>query len=675
VLVEPSEGELARRDRDRALVEAHCNGDPDAFTLIVQEHHQALVAQAQRRLGTRNEAEDAVQEVFERAYRGLCRFGGEYRLGAWLGRICANVCSDHAGRRHLQRRLPDRLGMRNLESPGHDATEDASDPVVLRAVSVALAALPPSQRHTFLLRELDGLSYPQVAERLGISEDNARARVHRAKTALRRQLGAVGGTAAGLIAIPFRLRDLLRRVAKLAGAHTPHAAPSLPPNGELVRGAASSLPTLQLSTSQAIAHLAAGPGSAVTSIGEMATSVASSGPSSLAVIAAGVATAIGSVFAGPAITGTTAAAGDTVPVKTEVTTSEVTTGNVLTAAVATTPATPAPPSSGSAMTPDVPSWVTDGADAKEAAGPAVPVSLAPAESAPCSWLRDYPGIVPSAPGTAPLVGTLVPPDFALGAQTTSVEVATDAVLRVKTAAGGVPVAVPVHFHALSCLVPGQTVIVIDLVGDAGKAQLRGALVVQQSDSQYVFRGTVTSVTDIPGATVGLPWGLSDRFVALLEVDLATKSASLNVAFLDVVPVVPGSAGGSGSPASCSAVTLPGNGATSAVAPGSTTTASTPADTGTTTSGTTASATTTSGSSVSSPSSQTQAGVPPATTCSGDSGTTTSNSASGGSGVGSPTGSSSGNDAGAPSPTSSTTGTTGTTSTGDPAPTAATTPTT
>ena len=95
MLVEPSD--LARRGRDRALIEAHCAGDEAAFPVIVGAHYRALLTQAHRRLGSRVEAEDAVQETFERAYRGLCRVNGEYRIGAWLSRILANVCTDHAG--------------------------------------------------------------------------------------------------------------------------------------------------------------------------------------------------------------------------------------------------------------------------------------------------------------------------------------------------------------------------------------------------------------------------------------------------------------------------------------------------------------------------------------------------------------------------------------------------
>jgi RNA polymerase sigma-70 factor (ECF subfamily) len=179
--------------RDRQLVLAFLAGDVDAFSVIAREHYAALCAQARRQLGPGGQAEDAVQETFERALKGIRRFGlrGEYRLGPWLGRILANVCSDHRIRaaRHLE---VAQSAVLHLEQEG-DVADGVADPRTIEIVRHALAAIPRAQSRAVVLHEVDGLAYEELAEVENISVENARARVSRAKSALRRSLGAVRG--------------------------------------------------------------------------------------------------------------------------------------------------------------------------------------------------------------------------------------------------------------------------------------------------------------------------------------------------------------------------------------------------------------------------------------------------------------------------------------------------
>ena len=225
---------------DQALVEAHRSGDPEAFTEIVRLHYPLLLAQAERRLRSRSEAEDVVQEVFERALKAIDRFGGEFRLAAWLSTITSHVCADHGSYRSAQRRLSDRFGRQTL--PADDPTDSVHDPKVTAAVQAAVSALPASQRSTFVLHAVDGYSYPEVADRLGISEANARARVHRAKTTLRRRLEGLRETIAGAIGIPTGMRLLGGRGRRPGPGSGPIAAP----------GRASGMPRVE--------HLALAPG-------------------------------------------------------------------------------------------------------------------------------------------------------------------------------------------------------------------------------------------------------------------------------------------------------------------------------------------------------------------------------------------------------------------------------
>src|SRR6478736_2139411 len=144
---------------ERLLVEAHNGGDSEAFASIVNEYSSSLYAHAMMRLGEPRAAEDAVQETFLRAYRAMPRFEGEFHLRAWLHRILTNVCFDEGDRRRREVRAFDR--------------------------AAALASLPVAYREALELRYVEQLSFREVADATGVSEENARARVHRGRAALR----------------------------------------------------------------------------------------------------------------------------------------------------------------------------------------------------------------------------------------------------------------------------------------------------------------------------------------------------------------------------------------------------------------------------------------------------------------------------------------------------------
>ncbi len=194
---------------DRTLVEQHRAGDPDAFRRIVSRHHRSLYSNALRRLGDPNAAEDAVQDAFLRAFRNIDHFDGDYHLDAWLHRIVTNTCHDIGRRRGRETRLFDRACTEvEVDVPGAD---EALDAMPMAQITDALDSLPQSYREVLVLRFVDELSYADVADKAGISEENARARVSRGRTMLKRMLTS---TSALLVwAIPP-----LRRHAQLSGA-------------------------------------------------------------------------------------------------------------------------------------------------------------------------------------------------------------------------------------------------------------------------------------------------------------------------------------------------------------------------------------------------------------------------------------------------------------------------
>jgi len=529
VVADPSQ--LEQPGRDRALVEAHCAGDRDVFAVIVKEHYGMLLALAERRLGNRTEAEDAVQEALERAFRALGSFGGEFRLAAWLSRIVTNVCADHGARRLAEQRLPGRLGFRRTVVA--DVSESTSDPTVLRAVQAALDTLPRSQRNTFLLHALDGLSYPQVADQLGISEDNARARVHRARRTLQRTLDATRSALGGLIAVPLGIRALAGR---LAGANRRGSSSS--GRGTELPNGASALPALPATANQ----MAASP------IGQVAIAVAANPRGSLMAGLAATLAVVTSVFAGPGSAPSSTAAA----VVSRVTPSPAPSGP--TPATASSPTTtgassataPSAPTSAPSRSGAGSSWIAAGAGgASSPASPGADPLAAPVGSQPCPWATN---LGTPSPVDGMVAAMLRTPALNLTPGSSSPVLSTSATIddSVQSGAGG-DSSTSVDLQARVCLPPEQPALVVDVAGPGGEVELSGGLILttgDSSDTNYIFRGSVSS----PAAS--MPWNLPDRFVALVEVREPANTASLSVAFLgtpDPSPSSPSTGAGSAAP--------------------------------------------------------------------------------------------------------------------------------
>ncbi|KUM73951.1 RNA polymerase sigma factor [Streptomyces griseorubiginosus] len=179
-----------RPDTDDALLAVRAaEGDEDAFAVLVQRHAPSLIQLATRLLGTRTEAEDAVQDAFLSAWRRLPEFQGRSSFGTWMYRIVTNRCLNV-----LRSRRP----TAPLEAVGDvAAAEHSTSPAritegrdAVRELREALDLLSAEQRACWVLRELDGRSYEFVAEAVGISQDAVRARVFRARRCLTQALGA-----------------------------------------------------------------------------------------------------------------------------------------------------------------------------------------------------------------------------------------------------------------------------------------------------------------------------------------------------------------------------------------------------------------------------------------------------------------------------------------------------
>jgi len=183
VVIEASEAVLVAAARD---------GDLAAFESLVRRHQVAVYRVALRMLGSEADAEDVAQETFVQAWRSLARFRGHSALGTWLYRIATNRALNALAARRETASLDDSAIVALADPAGTlaDPAETLERRERLRAVTEGLLMLAPEQRALLVLRELEGLSYAQIAEVLTISPTAVKGRMHRARLAL---VAVVGG--------------------------------------------------------------------------------------------------------------------------------------------------------------------------------------------------------------------------------------------------------------------------------------------------------------------------------------------------------------------------------------------------------------------------------------------------------------------------------------------------
>lgn len=175
---------------DDALLAARAGeGDEQAFETLVRRHGPVLLSLARRLLGGRGDAEDAVQEAFVSAWRRLPEFRGDASFLTWMYRIVTNRCLNQLRARRPTTDLesvPEPVAPEHSSSPARAAEADAA----MRALSRVLAELAPEQRACWVLRELHGLSYDEIAKAVGISHQAVRGRIFRVRRHLTEAMSA-----------------------------------------------------------------------------------------------------------------------------------------------------------------------------------------------------------------------------------------------------------------------------------------------------------------------------------------------------------------------------------------------------------------------------------------------------------------------------------------------------
>jgi RNA polymerase sigma-70 factor, ECF subfamily len=164
------------------------SGEPRAFEDLVRTYQHRVFGVALRMLGSRAEAEDVAQEVFLRVHRAIGDFRGEAKLSTWLYGIASNLCLNRLASADRRRVRHDDEALLQAATDAPDATAVVERGELENALRDAIASLPDERRIVVVLRDLEGLSYEEIAEALGLEPGTVRSRLHRARMDLKSKM-------------------------------------------------------------------------------------------------------------------------------------------------------------------------------------------------------------------------------------------------------------------------------------------------------------------------------------------------------------------------------------------------------------------------------------------------------------------------------------------------------
>src|SRR5918992_135069 len=174
-----------------AVIQRCLAGDQDAWAQIVQQHWRKVFNIAYKFTGKHDEAEDLTQDVFLKIFKSLDTFDRRANFQTWLVSVSRNLCIDHYRSVRKERETIDRDVDAGELSPGAQkvspvAALEHKDRVEL--LKKALDHLPPTLRSAVLLRDIQELSYQEIADKLNLPEGTVKSRINRGRTELARQI-------------------------------------------------------------------------------------------------------------------------------------------------------------------------------------------------------------------------------------------------------------------------------------------------------------------------------------------------------------------------------------------------------------------------------------------------------------------------------------------------------
>jgi RNA polymerase sigma-70 factor (ECF subfamily) len=189
---------MSNQASDKKLVERVQKGDKGAFDLLVLKYQHKIVNLIMRYVRDPELALDISQEAFIKAYRALPRFRGDSAFYTWMYRIAVNTAKNHLA---AQRRRPMDVEL-DLQDPEqydlHAKLKETDTPEGLtisselqETVERAIAALPEDLRTAIILRELEGMSYEEIAQTMECPVGTVRSRIFRARDAIGKKVGSL----------------------------------------------------------------------------------------------------------------------------------------------------------------------------------------------------------------------------------------------------------------------------------------------------------------------------------------------------------------------------------------------------------------------------------------------------------------------------------------------------
>ncbi len=191
---------MSNESSDKKLVKRVQRGDKGAFDLLVLKYQHKIVNLVIRYVRDPDLALDITQEAFIKAYRALPRFRGDSAFYTWMYRIAVNTAKNYLA---AQRRRPIgvELDLQNPEQydlPANLKENDTPESITLsnelqETVERAIAALPEDLRTAIILRELEGMSYEEIAQTMECPVGTVRSRIFRARDAISKKIGSLTG--------------------------------------------------------------------------------------------------------------------------------------------------------------------------------------------------------------------------------------------------------------------------------------------------------------------------------------------------------------------------------------------------------------------------------------------------------------------------------------------------
>jgi RNA polymerase sigma-70 factor (ECF subfamily) len=189
---------MSNQSSDKKLVKRVQRGDKGAFDLLVLKYQHKIVNLVMRYVRDPDLALDITQEAFIKAYRALPRFRGDSAFYTWMYRIAVNTAKNHLA---AQRRRPMNVEL-DFQDPDqydlHAKLKETDTPEAItlsnelkNTVEQAIAALPEDLRTAIILREIEGMSYEEIAQTMECPVGTVRSRIFRARDAISKKIGSL----------------------------------------------------------------------------------------------------------------------------------------------------------------------------------------------------------------------------------------------------------------------------------------------------------------------------------------------------------------------------------------------------------------------------------------------------------------------------------------------------